>query len=426
MNPVNAFHLPVSSAPASRRDPYHILIVTPYYWPILSSSTHLMKDLAEGLADGGCRVTVLSNRPATMSALPPDDPRLEGRIIRARNPFLRRLGTLAKFSEYLWFMIFFVTRGLAVRKVDIIFVVSTPPLAGLPGALLARLKGAKLVYNLQDIFPDSAVVAGMMSSGGRAYRWLRKAEEATYRASDLVASISPSFSERIQRAVPDKAVATIPNWVNTDHIRPRKGSEDPAIAEFRQGGTFVVQYAGNIGYVQNLDMVLGAARHLKHDPGIRFVFIGDGNAKEALEAQAREQGLDNCVFLPLQPLDRVPSVYNACDVGVIPLKPGAAEIAVPSKTWNYLAAGRPVICCVEEGSSLAQVVHESRSGTVVPPTDSAQLAQIIRDYRDAPDRIQTEGRQGRDYVETRLSRGIAIQSYLKMFDRLFGAGVEGI
>jgi len=396
----------------------HIVIVTPYFWPILSAATPLMKDLAEGLADEGLVVTVLTNGPDSSPGAILDGPLLKGHIHRAWNPFLRRLGVFSKFCEYLWFMIFFLLRGLTIRRVDVIFVASTPPLAGLPAALLARLKGAKLVYNLQDIFPDSAVVAGILPAGGRVYRWLRKAEENTYRVSDLVASISPSFSEYVQRLVPGTPVETIPNWVDTDHIRPREGSEDPAIAEFRQGGGFVVQYAGNIGFMQNLETVVLAAECLKGIPDIRFVFIGDGNAKRSLEELAHQRELANCAFLPIQPLDRVPSVYNACDLGVIPLKPGAAWIAVPSKTWNYLAAGRPVVGCVEEDSPLAGVIRDSQSGSVVPPSDPARLAQIILDYRNAPDRVRVEGRQGRAYVETHLSRRVAIQHYLRMFDQL--------
>lgn len=396
----------------------HIAIITPYYWPILSSSTHLMKDLAEGLAEGGYRVSVLSNQLGSKAGAEPDNPLLAGRIHRAWNPFLRRLGVLPKFCEYLWFMGFFFLRGLFIRKLDILFVVSTPPLAGLPAAVLARLKGAKLVYNLQDIFPDSAVVAGILPAGSRAYRWLRKMEQATYRVSDLVVSISGSFSEYVQVVVPGKRVETIPNWVDTDHIKPRLEVDDAAITEFRRGGAFVVQYAGNIGFMQNLETLLLAAECLKDEPDIRFIFIGDGNAKQSLKERAQLLGLANCDFLPLQPLVRVPSVYNACDLGVIPLKPGAAEIAVPSKTWNYLATGRPVIGCVEEGSPLAEVIHESQSGSVVPPNDPARLAQVILEYRNAPERARKEGRQGREYVETHLSRRIAIRSFIRIFDQL--------
>jgi len=417
---------PAGERPEIRTDPYHIVIVTPYYWPILCASTHLMKALAEGLAEEGHRITVLTNGLGSMAQSAPDEPPLRGRIHRAWNPFIQRLGVLAKCCEYTWFTFFFILRGLVVRKVDIIFVASNPPLAGFPAGLLARIKGAKLIYNLQDIFPDSAVVAGMLPAGGRAYRWLRKAEEATYRVSDLVVSISPSFSEYVQRLVPGTLVATIPNWVDTDHIRPREASEDPAIAEFRGGGAFVVQYAGNIGYMQNLEVLLLAAERLKGVPDVRFVFIGNGNAKQGMQDLARQRGLANCVFLPLQPLDRVPSVYNACDVGIIPLKPGAAQIAVPSKTWNYLAAGRPVIGCVEADSPLAEAIRESRSGSVVPPSDPERLAEVILEYRNAPDRARLEGRQGRDYAETHLSRRTAIQSFLAMFDRLMGRSAEGM
>ncbi|MBP1771047.1 MAG: hypothetical protein H6P99_210 [Holophagaceae bacterium] len=406
--------------PVPGTDRGHIMIITPYYWPTLSASTHLMKTLAEGLRDDGWQVTVLTNGPGAGVPVGPEDPRLAGRIHRAANPFLRRLGVFAKLCEYMWFVGFFLLRGLLVRKVDITFVASTPPLAGLPAAMLTRLKGAKLVYNLQDIFPDSAVVAGMLSAEGLAYRWLKAAEESTYRVSDLVASISPAFSEHVQRLVPGTPVATIPNWVDTDEIRPMEGREHLEVAAFRQGGAFVVQYAGNIGFMQNLEEVVQAAARLKDDPAIRFVFIGDGNAKQSLLDLSQRLELTNCSFLPMQPLDRVPLVYNACDLGVIPLKAGAGRIAVPSKTWNYLAAGKPVIGCVEADSPLAVTLRESGAGSVVTPGDPDRLASLIRAYRAAPERGRLEGRQGRSYAETHLSHRIAIHSYIQMFDQLLG------
>lgn len=415
-----------SRAPDSTRTPVHVVIIVPYYWPILTAATHLMKDLAEGLAEEGCRVTVLSNGCGLATDADQDPPLLRGRIHRCWNPFLRRLGVVAKFFEYLWFTLYFFFHGLTLRNPDLIFVVSTPPLAGLPAALLAWIKGAKMVYNLQDIFPDSAVAAGFLPANGRLYRWLRRAEEATYRGSDLVVSISPSFSAHVQRLVPGTQVADIPNWVDTDHIRPRRDAEDPGIAEFRRGGTFVVQYAGNIGFMQNLEVVVEAAERLKDVPEIRFVFIGDGNAKQVLQELARRLGLLNCDFLPLQPLERVASVYNACDLGVIPLKPGAAHTAVPSKTWNYLAAGRPVIGCVEDDSPLAQVIRESRSGSLVPPGDAAQLARTILAYWQTPERVGQEGRQGREFVDTNLSRRLAIQRYLQVFNRVLYQPAEDL
>jgi colanic acid biosynthesis glycosyl transferase WcaI len=401
-------------------------MVNPHFWPVQCASTQLTKNLAEGLAEEGRLVTILTNGYGRATQLGPDHPLMKGRIHRVWNPFLRRLGVVPKLCEYVWFIGFFFFRGLAVPKIDIILVASNPPLAGLPAALLAWMKGAKMVYNLQDIFPDSAVVAGLLPEGGRLYRWLRKAEEATYRVSDLVLSISSSFSEYVQRLVPGTQVAVIPNWVDTDLMRPRETAEDPSIATFRAGGEFVVQYAGNMGFVQNLEVVVLAAECLQEDPNIRFVFIGEGNAKKALEDLVHRRGLANCVFLPLQPLESVPSVYNACDLGIIPLKPGAARIAVPSKTWNYLAVGRPVVACVEEDSPLADAIRESKSGSIVPPSDPQRLAQVILEYKNAPERARLEGRQGRDYVETHLSSQIIIRRYSRMFDQLMGRLVGGM
>lgn len=404
--------------------PYHVVIITPYYWPTLCASTHLMKALAEGVAAEGHRVTVLTNRPGPGVPIPADDPDLPCRIRRAWNPFIRRLGVLAKCLEYTWFTFFFLLRGLALRRVDVIFVSSTPPLAGLPAALLARLTGAKLVYNLQDLFPDSVVAAGFLRSGGFAYRVLQRAEAFTYRVSDLVIPISPAFAGHVEARSPGTRVATIPNWVDTDEIRPKSDAEDPAISEYRQGRTFVVQYAGNLGYMQDVQILVEAAECLKADAGIGFVFIGEGNAKQAMQDMARQRGLTNCVFLPMQPLERVPAVYNACDVGVVPLKSGAGQTAVPSKTWNYLAAGRPVIGCVEEDTPLAGMIHQSGSGSVVPPGNAARLAEAILAYRDAPEQARADGRRGRDYAEANLSRRGAILNHIRAFDLLLEGRVR--
>lgn len=398
----------------------HIVIVTPYYWPITSACTHLMKALFEGLATDGRRVTVLTNGPRSSGAVPQDVERGGSRIIRAWNPFVRRNGVLAKLCEYLWFFAFFIIRGMALKDVDIIFVVSTPPLAGLPATLLARLKGAKLIYNLQDLFPDSAVVAGMLRPQGLAYGLLRKAEIATYRVSDMVTTISPSFLDHVRKLAPNTPVATIPNWVDTDIVRPLAPSENPFSLEYLPIGKFIVLYAGVMGFMQNLEIVIESASILKEHEDIQFVFIGDGNAKQHLKDLVEKSALANCSFWPLQPLDKVKEVYNACDVGVIPLKPGAAMIAVPSKTWNYLACAKPVIGCVEESSFLAATIRESRAGAIVPPNDPSRLAQVILEYRDSPSRAAEEGSNGRKYVEERLSRSVAIQHYTDLFEGVLG------
>lgn len=398
----------------------HVVITTAYYSPLLSATTHLMRDLAEGLAEGGCRVSVITNGSVWGGRAEP----LSGvalKIYRARNPFVRKIGILNKLAEYILFAAYAFVRGLCLSRVDVFLVVSTPPLVGLPMALVARLKRARLVFNLQDIFPESAALAGMLPWNGFAFQCLARLEQAIYRQAKLVVAISESFRHHLARVAPGTSVEVIPNWVDTQKLTPRTLEDDPEIAVFRHGADFVVQYAGNLGFLQDLDTVLHAAELLKDAVGIRFLFIGDGNAKAGLEKQAHLRGLANCTFMPLQPLKKVPTIYNACDIGIIPLKSGVAGIALPSKTWNYWAAAKPVVGCVEGDSALAGMILGSSGGAIVPSGDGKALAEVIMAYFRCRERVQEEGRQGRAYAEAHLSREVAISAYLRALSRLLEA-----
>lgn len=179
----------------------HLLLVTPYYWPEVAASVQLMATLAEGLSEHQFRVTVLTS--STREPIPASAENEMGnaqnvRIIRAWNPFSRRSGLFNKLFEFAWFFLTVAIRGFMVRKVDVIFVSSSPPLAALPVAILAWLKRAPVVYNLQDLFPESAVASGLMSRAGLAFQVFSRLEGWAYAAADLVIAISESFAEAMQ------------------------------------------------------------------------------------------------------------------------------------------------------------------------------------------------------------------------------------
>jgi glycosyltransferase involved in cell wall biosynthesis len=176
----------------------------------------------------------------------------------------------------------------------------------------------------------------------------------------------------------------IHNWADCSALAP--GPKDNAFA--RAHGLhdrFVVMHAGNIGLSQNLDVLLDAAERLRVHDGIRFVFVGDGARRAALEARARDRHLANVRFVPYQPREQMAQSYAAADLFLVSLKPGLAGYIVPSKVYSILAAGRPYVAAVEESCEVAEITSRHACGFVVPPGDADALAaRILHVYRHAP------------------------------------------
>ena len=400
----------------------HLLLVTPYYWPEIAASVQLMATLSEGLSERRFRVTVLTS--STREPIPTYAEDGVGnahnvRIIRAWNPLSRRSGIFNKLFEFAWFFLTVAIRGFTVRKIDVIFVSSSPPLAALPVAILGFIKRAPVVYNLQDLFPESAVASGLMSRTGLAFKFFSRLESWCYASSDLVIAINESFIKHVLMLYPSCRTAIIPNWVDTEEMVCLPKAENKFLPLF-PGSDFIVLYAGNLGFLQNLDLLLDAAKLLQDEKGIRFVLVGNGNQRLALVDRAQRENLANCVFMDFQPYDLLAHVYSACDIGVVPMRPGAGTSSIPSKTWNYLACSKPVIACVDEDSPFAHLVRESRSGTVVSPVKAEGLAQAILQFYRSPNSRQECGESGRRYVVDNLSQNTAIECYAREIRKLLG------
>jgi colanic acid biosynthesis glycosyl transferase WcaI len=201
------------------------------------------------------------------------------------------------------------------------------------------------------------------------------------------------------------AVHVIPNFVDTDEIRPA----DRATAYRRElgiGDEPVVMYAGNVGYSQSLDLMIAAARAIPH---ATFVVNGDGGARPHLEAQARD--LPNLRFVGYQPLERLNEVLASGDVHVVPLRAGLGGVSVPSKTYSILAAGRPVLAAIDIDTEVPRIVEVSHAGVCVPPDDPAAFIEALNALLGDPRKCQEMGERGRAWVEQAASPAAVGSAY---------------
>ncbi|HEY3141376.1 MAG TPA: glycosyltransferase family 4 protein [Acidimicrobiales bacterium] len=304
---------------------------------------------------------------------------------------------------------------------DGVLAMSPPLTLGVAGWMAARRWRVPYVFNIQDVFPDVAVELGAIRNPAviKAASWL---ERWSYRRADAVTVLSDDLHDNLVAKLagrvpdPEDRVRVIPNFVDTDRIRPR----DPATSVYRreQGleGRKVVMYAGNVGLSQSLDLMLAAARALQDRPDVVFVINGGGSARAALERQA--EGLRNLRFVDFQPKERLPDVLAAADIHVVPLKRGLARSSVPSKTYSILAAGRPMVASVDEGTEVARVVERAGAGLAVPPEDPDAFVAAITKLVDSPEMAAQMGRSGRALVERWASPAAVALQYELLFEEL--------
>jgi colanic acid biosynthesis glycosyl transferase WcaI len=285
------------------------------------------------------------------------------------------------------------------RRVDVVLAMSPPLTLGPTGWLAGLFRRAPLVFNIQDVFPDAAVRTGAITSRRviAAAEWLERfsyhrAAAVTVLSDDLranlVAKVKPSHRSRIQ---------VIPNFVDTEVISPGD-RQTPYRSELGIADEPVVLYAGNVGFSQSLDLVVGAAAEC---PDLTFVINGDGAARSDLERAAA--GLANVRFADYQPIERLGEVLASGDVHVVPLRAGLGDVSVPSKAYSSLAAGRPVVAAIDPDTEIPRLLAVSGAGLAVRPDDLAAFVGAVRQLTDDPGRAAELGAAGRRWVVAEAS-----------------------
>jgi glycosyltransferase involved in cell wall biosynthesis len=361
-----------------------VVFLNRFYWPDEPATGQLLTDLAEALAARGHDVTVIASRPAR-SIVPERETRHGVRIERVHGTRAagRRLrGKAWDFATFyfaaLWRLCSIARRGTTV------VAMTDPPLLGIGTWLVARLRGARVVHWVQDIYPELAIEL----AGQRWLRLIRPLRNHTWRDADHVVTLGQDMAGVLADAgVAPRRLTLVPNW------GPHGvGSPDPAaVARLRLTwgleGKFVVAYSGNLGRVHDLEPVLAAAELLRGEPGIVFIFVGDGAQRATLEADATRRGLSQVRFLAAQPRDRLAAALGVGDVHLVTLRPGCERYVFPSKLHGIAAVGRPALFVGPPRCEIAQLAAERGLGRAVSRDDPAALAAAIRALAaDAPGR----------------------------------------
>jgi len=407
-----------------------IFIITQWFPPEHAPIGQMMLELASGLVGRGHKVTVFTGFPNHPSGILFSGYRkrrchkelINGvdvrRVLLYTSPkrtFLRRLFTSLTFILMAFWAALF--RG----RCDAIIAVLQPLSVGIVVPVLARIKRAKTIFNLQDIHPDALVELGI-AKNETAISLLRIIERCSYRHSDKIAVICDGFKKNIasKGISPDK-VAVIENWVNPDEIEPgnrmNKFREKYRIPE----KTFVVLFSGTLGYVSGARTILLTADRMRNEKDLLFVIVGDGPVLPDLKREAEQKNMSNVRFIPFQERSSLNNVLSSADIALVTMQKGKGRFSMPSKVLAYMAAGRPIIASVDADSPTAGQIAKSNSGIIVPAEDADLIADAILHLRKSESFCRELGQNGRIYIEKYLNADSAVDKYVALLKSVMEA-----
>lgn len=418
----------------------NLLVLCPHFAPDVAPTGEVMTQIAASLVERGHRLHVVTSLPWYRDHRV--EPGWTGRPVRVEDVSWGRITRVHPFptdkrnipARALAFG-GFTALGAALAaatpaRPDAVLAMSPPLTLGLAGAAVARVRRAPFVFNIQDVFPDVAVELGVLTDRRviAAATWL---ERVSYQAADAVTVLSDDLRDNLvdklrgrRRGAAEK-VRVIPNFVDTERIRP--GERDNAYRRELGIGAdqTVVLYAGNVGFSQSFDLLVGSARRLHEEGRDDVVVVINGGGAARADVEAAAAGLPNVRFAGMQPKDRLAEVLAAGDLHVVPLKRGLAKASVPSKLYSILAAGRPVLASVDPGTEVARTVELAGAGVAVGPDDPAAFhAALLGLVADADGR-RAMGESGRRFVEGWASPAAVAERYEALFRELADCRAAG-
>lgn len=408
-----------------------VLQLTGYFLPEKAASIYLVENRLEAFAKEGFDMVIHASRPTRGLS---DEEYAEyknrkeemmyGGKLRVhrfamyregKNPILRALRYSFNWGIQLWY-------GLNEKGVDCVYLESTPPIQGLLGAFINIFRGIPFVYCLQDIFPDSLAGTSLAQKGGLLWKIGRVIENFTYKHADKIIVISEDFKKNIMaKGVPEEKIAVVYNWVDQNAVVDVSRENNKLFDKYNlDRSKFYIEYSGNIGLTQNMDMLLEVMKELKDShPDIGLVLVGDGAYKAQVEEIVKRDDLTNVVMIPFQPYEDISYVFSLGDAGLVISKPGVGANSVPSKTWSIMSACRPVLANFDE-NELKDILAGNECGIFTKAGDKEAFKQSVIKLYENRELCREYGANGRQFVMDNLTREVGTQKYVDVIKEVCG------
>jgi colanic acid biosynthesis glycosyl transferase WcaI len=398
-----------------------VVVFSELYWPEDTSTGFFVTGIAEGLAEEH-EVLVFCAQPTYGQRglrCPPLERHHNVEIRRVTSTTFahdRPLGRALNSLTITAALSFHALRRL--RADDQVLVVTNPPLLPYAVMLASRLRRARCALLVHDVYPEVLEAAGTVRNDGLIARTIRRMARWLYRSAHRVVVLGRDMASLVATYLDGATarVALIPNWGDVDEITPSPREGNALLTELHLEAKFVVQWLGNMGRTHGLEALLLAAATLRENRDVHFLFVGWGARRAWLEREIGRRALDNVTLLRPCPREDLSMYLAACDLAVIAFLPGMAGVSVPSRLYNILASGRPVLAVAEPQSELSLVIREEGVGWTVPPTEPESVAAAIATAVAAGAESRARvGARARRAAESRYSRRAVIRSWKDLF-----------
>ncbi|SPF43959.1 Glycosyltransferase [Candidatus Desulfosporosinus infrequens] len=398
-----------------------ILMLTQYFYPENGAAQVRLLEVAKAIRDHGHEIEIVTAFPNYPTGVIPTDYR--GKFFmkdsHAGIPIYRtwiypvQRGKFWKRLLNYFSFVFSACHGvLKAGKADYIFVESPPLFIGFTMFFAKWVKGARVILNISDLWPESAVSLGLVTNRS-VIALTERLERSMYKTAWRISAQTEGIIKSLKdRGIPEAKLVFLPNGVNPDLFAPQ--APDKALNQkLKLKNKFVILYAGTMGYAHGLDVALQAAKSLEQiDPEVVFLFVGDGSEKPRLQAMAQDLQLNNVRWVDFQPITEMKRYYSLASLTLSTLRRYKLSEGVrPSKVFPGLASAKPLIY-VGEGEG-AKIVADSGGGIVLPPEEPELLAQAILELKKDPERCRKMGKLGREFVSLHYSWSSIVARWLE-------------
>lgn len=402
-----------------------VLFLCQYFYPEYVSSATLPFDTAEALKKAGFSVGALSGYPKEYNIndeVPLKETYKGVEIRRLKYIQLKRSNIIGRLINYFSFTFFVALRISELKKYKVVIVYSNPPVLPLIAALASKFFNTKVVFVSYDVYPEMAHITNSISEDSIISKMMKIVNRSVFKHVNKVVALSNEMKAYLlnhRSKLSEEQVEVIPNWYEDKGIIDAKdGSINRLFNSIKEDDNLIVSYFGNMGICQDLDTLIDAIRQFKDDSKVQFVFAGHGNKMDTLKKIVEKEKLDNVNIFNFLHGQDFQDALNISDCFIVSLAEGLTGLAVPSKTYSYMMASKPVIAIMGEESDIAKDLTENNAGYAIEVGESLKLVNSIKELRDDKEKCRNMGENCRSVFLKKYTKEHCTQQYVNMMQKI--------
>lgn len=396
-----------------------IWLISEIYYPVLTSTGHIITEIAEHLAKENNNINVICTgskyNETTNYKFIQNEIRNNVNIHRVNSGNINKNNIILRIIRLFCasFMLFLKTLRL-VKKGDKLYVVTNPAFFLILLPIIKKIKKIQYTILVHDVFPENLVAIGKIKKNSFLFKITKVIFDWAYSLSSTCIVIGRDMKEIIEAKTRNKPrVVLITNWADEKEVYPNDKVNTKIINEHALSDKFVFQFAGNLGHAQGLDNILEAIKLITNNK-LHFIFIGTGAKSDTIKSFIQNNPLSNVTLVGFQHRNEQNDFLNACDVSIVTLNQGMFGLGVPSKSYNIMASGKPIIIVADKNSEISICVEEFGIGWVVEPNNPIALKEIFMRAYEEREVIKSKQLKSRQVAETHFAKGFILNKYLEL------------